>query len=65
VRKQGSAAGPSIIYQASKTLAEHAAWNFVASHKELPRGLVVIDPSSHIFGVLNGKLPMCRVENVI
>ncbi|KAH9057429.1 D-lactaldehyde dehydrogenase [Lactarius vividus] len=50
VTSQGSAAGPVTIYLASKTLAERAAWDFVAAHKaELAWDLVAINPP-YIFG---------------
>ncbi|KAH9017028.1 hypothetical protein EDB84DRAFT_1567010 [Lactarius hengduanensis] len=50
VASKGSAAGPVTIYLASKTLAERAAWEFVAAHKaELAWDLVVINPPL-IFG---------------
>ncbi|KAI9428925.1 D-lactaldehyde dehydrogenase [Lactarius indigo] len=50
VVSKGSAAGPATIYLASKTLAERAAWEFVAAHKaELAWDLVVINPPL-IFG---------------
>jgi nucleoside-diphosphate-sugar epimerase len=45
VETKGSAAGPVNIYMASKTLAEKAAWEFVATHKsEISWDLVVINP---------------------
>ncbi len=51
VASKGSAAGPIMIYLASKTLAERAAWKFVTAHKaELAWDLVVINPP-WIFGV--------------
>ena len=50
VKTRGSAAGPVLIYLASKTLAEKAAWEFVAAHKsEISWDLVVINPPL-IFG---------------
>ncbi|KAH9166716.1 D-lactaldehyde dehydrogenase [Lactarius sanguifluus] len=50
VASKGSAAGPVMIYLASKTLAERAAWEFVAAHKaEIAWDLVVINPPL-IFG---------------
>jgi nucleoside-diphosphate-sugar epimerase len=50
VKTKGSAAGPFQIYCASKTLAEKAAWDFVASHKsEISWDLVAINPP-YIFG---------------
>ncbi|KAH8995079.1 hypothetical protein EDB86DRAFT_1209824 [Lactarius hatsudake] len=50
VASKGSAAGGVTIYFASKTLAERAAWEFVAAHKaELAWDLVVINPPL-IFG---------------
>ncbi|KAI9458397.1 D-lactaldehyde dehydrogenase [Lactarius psammicola] len=50
VTSKGSGAGPVTIYLASKTLAERAAWEFVAAHKaELAWDLVVINPP-YIFG---------------
>ncbi|KAH8995081.1 hypothetical protein EDB86DRAFT_2804906 [Lactarius hatsudake] len=50
VESKGSAAGPGMIYLASKTLAERAAWEFVAAHKaELAWDLVAINPP-FIFG---------------
>ena len=57
VKTRGSAAGPVLIYLASKTLAEKAAWEFVAAHKsEISWDLVVINPPL-IFGV---RLSSCR-----
>jgi nucleoside-diphosphate-sugar epimerase len=51
VKQQGAAAGPFVMYMASKTLAEQAAWNFIATHEgELPWDLVVLK-LSYIFGV--------------
>jgi nucleoside-diphosphate-sugar epimerase len=45
VEAKGSAAGPGAFYKASKTLAEKAAWEFVAAHKsEMSWDLVVINP---------------------
>ncbi|KAH9019732.1 D-lactaldehyde dehydrogenase [Lactarius pseudohatsudake] len=53
VASKGSAAGPVTIYLASKTLAERAAWKFVAAHKaELAWDLVVINPP-WIFGTID------------
>jgi len=50
VETKGSAAGPVDIYMASKTLAEKAAWDFVAAHKsEISWDLVVIN-SPWLFG---------------
>jgi nucleoside-diphosphate-sugar epimerase len=50
VKTRGSAAGPVTIYLASKTLAEKAAWEFVAAHKsEISWDLVAINPP-FIFG---------------
>ncbi|KAH9034606.1 hypothetical protein EDB85DRAFT_995454 [Lactarius pseudohatsudake] len=50
VESKGSAAGPGMIYLASKTLAERAAWEFVAAHKaELKWDLVALNPP-FIFG---------------
>ena len=50
VKTKGSAVSPQIIYQASKTLAEKAAWEFVALHgSEISWELVVINPP-WIFG---------------
>jgi nucleoside-diphosphate-sugar epimerase len=52
VKAKGSAAGPILIYLASKTLAERAAWDFVAAHKsEISWDLVAINPP-YIFGVI-------------
>ncbi len=46
VKTKGSAAGPFVIYCASKTLAEKAAWEFVAAHKsEISWDLAVVNPS--------------------
>ena len=51
VNAKGSDAGPVVIYLASKTLAEKAAWEFVATHKsEISWDLVAINPP-YIFGV--------------
>jgi len=45
VETKGSAAGPGAFYKASKTLAEKAAWEFIAAHKsEISWDLVVINP---------------------
>ena len=50
VKTRGSAAGAVMFYQASKTLAEKAAWEFVAAHKsEISWDLVAINPP-FIFG---------------
>ncbi|KAI0289784.1 D-lactaldehyde dehydrogenase [Multifurca ochricompacta] len=50
VKKQGMAAGPFVVYQASKTLAERAAWDYVAAYKgKLSWDLVAINPA-YIFG---------------
>ena len=57
VESKGSAAGPTLIYLASKTLAERAAWEFVAAHKaELAWDLVAINPPM-IYGVRRRSLP--------
>jgi nucleoside-diphosphate-sugar epimerase len=61
VKTKGSAAGPFVIYCASKTLAEKAAWEFVAAHNsEISWDLAVINPSlilgvrlSHPFSLLS------------
>jgi nucleoside-diphosphate-sugar epimerase len=61
VKTKGSAAGPFLIYCASKTLAEKAAWEFVAAHKsKLSWDVAVINPSlilgvrlSHPFSLLH------------
>ena len=46
VKTKGFAAGAPIIYFASKTLAEKAAWEFVAAHKsEISWDLAVLNPS--------------------
>ena len=51
VNAKGSAASPFVMYMASKTLAEKAAWEFVATHKsEISWDLVAINPP-YIFGV--------------
>ncbi|KAI0286184.1 hypothetical protein BC826DRAFT_1093568 [Russula brevipes] len=45
VNAKGSEAGPLLIYLASKTLAERAAWQFVATHKsEISWDLVALNP---------------------
>lgn len=50
VKTRGSEAGPVLIYLASKTLAEKAAWEFIATHKsEISWDLVVLNPPL-IFG---------------
>jgi nucleoside-diphosphate-sugar epimerase len=50
VKTKGSAAGPYSLYMASKTLAEKAAWEFVAEHQsEISWDLVSINPA-YIFG---------------
>ena len=59
VASNGTAAGPIKIYSVSKTLAENAAWKFVAGNKaELAWDLVVINPP-WIFGV-RFQSPHCR-----
>ena len=51
VKTKGSAAGAVEIYMASKTMAEKAAWEFVAAHKsDISWDLVVIN-APWIFGV--------------
>ena len=51
VKTKGSAAGAVVIYMASKTMAEKAAWEFVAAHKsDISWDLVVIN-APWIFGV--------------
>ncbi len=46
VKEKGSAAGNFAIYCASKTLAEKAAWEFVATHNsEISWDLAVMNPS--------------------
>jgi nucleoside-diphosphate-sugar epimerase len=51
VKAKGSAAGAAEIYMASKTMAEKAAWEFVAAHKsDISWDLVVIN-APWIFGV--------------
>ena len=58
VKTKGSAVDPYTIYQASKTLAEKAAWEFVASHKsEISWDLVAINPP-WIFGASLIFLPI-------
>jgi len=50
VKTKGSAAGAAAIYMASKTMAEKAAWEFVAAHKsDISWDLVVIN-APWIFG---------------
>ena len=45
VETKGPAAGPGAFYKASKTLAEKAAWEFVAAHKsEISWDLIVLNP---------------------
>jgi hypothetical protein len=45
VKTKGSEAGPVATYLASKTLAEKAAWEFVAAHRsEISWDLVAINP---------------------
>ncbi|KAF8492965.1 D-lactaldehyde dehydrogenase [Russula emetica] len=57
VKTKGSEAGPVLIYLASKTLAEKAAWEFVATHKsEISWDLVVINPPL-IFGTSLSPAP--------
>jgi len=49
-QRNGSAAGRTTIHPASKSLAEKAAWKFVAAHRsEISWDVVVINPPS-IFG---------------
>jgi nucleoside-diphosphate-sugar epimerase len=51
VASQGSATGPGVIYVASKTLAERAAWKFVDEHRaELAWDLVVLSPPLDLRG---------------
>jgi nucleoside-diphosphate-sugar epimerase len=51
VKTKGAAAGPVLIYLASKTLAEKAAWEFVDAHKsKISWDLVAINPPL-VFGV--------------
>ena len=51
VKTKGSAVPPFTVYMASKTLAEKAAWEFVATHgSEISWDLVALNPS-WIFGV--------------
>ena len=46
VKTKGSAAGPFVMYCASKTLAEKAAWEFVGTHKsEISWDLAVVNPT--------------------
>ena len=46
VKTKGSAAGPFLVYCASKTLAEKSAWDFVAAHdSEISWDLAVINPT--------------------
>ena len=57
VKTKGPAAGPYVIYSASKVLAEKAAWEFVAAHEsEISWDLVTINPP-WIFGVSLFILP--------
>lgn len=57
VKTKGSAAGPFVIYCASKTLAEKAAWDFVTAHNsEISWDLAVINPSL-ILGPSLGPAP--------
>jgi len=57
VKTKGSAAGPFVIYCASKTLAEKAAWEFVGTHKsEISWDLAVINPTL-ILGPSLGPAP--------
>ena len=58
VKSKGSGAGPVLIYLASKTLAERAAWEFVDTHKaELTWDLVALNPP-YVFGVRRLNLPL-------
>ena len=58
VKTKGSAAGPVAMYMASKTLAEKAAWEFIAAHKsEISWDLVAINPP-FIFGASFPYLPL-------
>jgi nucleoside-diphosphate-sugar epimerase len=62
VKTKGSAAGPVLIYLASKTLAEKAAWEFVAAHKsEISWDLVTINPPL-IFGARLPFFAVCPLE---
>jgi nucleoside-diphosphate-sugar epimerase len=61
VKAKGSAAGGFGIYQASKTLAEKAAWDFVSAHKsEISWDLVAINPP-YIFGA--SVILFCRFSS--
>jgi hypothetical protein len=58
LKTKGSGAGPSTIYLASKTLAEKAAWEFVAAHRpEILWDLVVINPPL-VFGASPSFFPV-------
>jgi hypothetical protein len=58
VKTKGSAAGPFVIYCASKTLAEKAAWEFVMAHKsEISWDLAVVNPTE-IFGARLSSSPL-------
>jgi len=62
VKTKGAAAGAFQIYMASKTLAERAAWDFVAAHShEISWDLVAINPP-WIFGPPINPAP--RVEDI-
>ena len=48
VKTKGSAAGPFIIYCASKTLAEKAAWEFVTAHNSEISCHVAVAAEAHV-----------------
>jgi nucleoside-diphosphate-sugar epimerase len=57
VREKGAAASPFVVYRASKTLAERAAWDFVEKNKDaIGWDLVVLNPP-FVWGVRLAALP--------
>lgn len=72
VNTKGIEAGPLAIYQASKTLAEKAAWDFVAAHKsEISWDLVALNPvwifgvQPFVFTALSPQLKVLRLLTAI
>ncbi|KAI0260966.1 D-lactaldehyde dehydrogenase [Gloeopeniophorella convolvens] len=62
VKEKGNQSSSFTIYQASKTLAERAAWDFVAEHKnEISWDLVALNPP-WIFGL--SRTPAPTVDDV-
>ncbi len=63
VKAKGSAAGPFVIYCASKTLAERAAWDFLTAHQsDISWDLAVINPSLIIGARLFSRLSAAAAD---